>query len=146
MSLFTIFKNNPPMESLKRLIIVQHDTEADIIKNLLDGEGIPVFIRGRDFSSATKLYTGFSSFGIDIFVDEGDLEKAQEILAAFRTETGEDWTGGEISEEELEKQAMSSPTAEPTEERDSLGLLLPIAAMLLVLGIVGLFIISRLWP
>jgi len=142
MSLFTVFKNNPPMESLKLLVTAESEAEMNIIRDILESSEIPVFVRYRDSSSAAKLYAGYSIFGADVFVDESDFEKAEEILAAFRSDAGEE-NEEEISDDELAREALSSPP--PAEEKSgSLGLLLPVAAVLVVLGLVGLFLISRL--
>ena len=140
MSPFTTFKNNPPMDSLKLLITAGDEMEMNIIRDILENNEIPVFVRYRDSSSTAKIYAGYSIFGADIFVDEGDFEKADELLKACRSEETEE---EEISEEELAKEALAAGTPEET-KGNSMGLLLPVAAALLIIGLIGIFFISRL--
>jgi len=75
-------KKHPPRASdagLKEVARVWEQTEADIIKGLLESEGIPCYFRGQILHSVYPIFVdGLGE--IKIFVQEKDLETARELL------------------------------------------------------------------
>lgn len=59
------------------------NTEADIIKGLLNTYGIPIRKRYREASgSYINIYMGRADSGVDIFVPESKLQEARNVLQA----------------------------------------------------------------
>jgi hypothetical protein len=56
--------------------------KADMVKELLDNEGIKCFIENANTSNANWLYTAAVG-GINIIVKKRDFEKAQEVINVF---------------------------------------------------------------
>lgn len=61
-------------------------TEAHLFKAILEDNEIRCFLTNENFSSLMPQYNGIMGSGIQIWIDEQDLEAAQEILLKQRTE------------------------------------------------------------
>ena len=55
--------------------------EAEAIVSLLKENGIPAYHQNSPGGVAAHSMSGFSLYGVDIFVDEADAEKAKKLLA-----------------------------------------------------------------
>ena len=88
------------------LITVRNDLQAALVENLLKEQTIYCAKRHLPMGAIASLYTGMSNLGIDIYVNEEDLEAAKEIITVYETM---------ISEEELEKQVLESIEKEDAE-------------------------------
>ena len=55
--------------------------EAEAIVSLLKENGIPAYHQNSPGGVAAHSMSGFSLYGVDIFVDEADAEKAKRLLA-----------------------------------------------------------------
>ena len=66
------------------LTTVHDSVELEIIRDILAEEGIPCRSTERGSGSAVKIITGYSMYGSDVYVPVAALEKAQELLEAFR--------------------------------------------------------------
>lgn len=66
------------------LTTVHDNVELEIIRDILAEEGIPCQSRERGSGSAVKIITGYSMYGSDVYVPVAALERAQELLEAFR--------------------------------------------------------------
>lgn len=59
-----------------------HDAiEAEEIVALLKENGIPVYSQNASGGVAAHSMSGFSLYGVDIFVDDVDAEKAKKLIA-----------------------------------------------------------------
>ena len=74
------------------LTTVHDNVELGIVCSILEGEGIPFRVCERGSGAMVKVIAGYSMYGSDVFVPTAVLEKAQELLDAYRN--------GEILEEE----------------------------------------------
>ena len=78
------------------LTTVHDNVELEIIRDILAEEGIPCRSCERGSGSAVKIITGYSMYGSDVYVPVSALERAQELLEAFRNaEIVEDGEGAE---------------------------------------------------
>ena len=59
----------------------QDAIEAEEIVALLKENGIPAYSQNASGGVAAHSMSGFSLYGVDIFVDEADAEKAKRLLA-----------------------------------------------------------------
>ena len=59
----------------------QDAIEAEEIVALLKENGIPTYHQNSPGGVAAHSMSGFSLYGVDIFVDEADAEKAKRLLA-----------------------------------------------------------------
>lgn len=57
---------------------VQSRVEADLMKNILEGHGIKVMVRGNDIAGLVPIFPWVS--GIKIYVEEEHADAAEEIL------------------------------------------------------------------
>ena len=55
--------------------------EAEAIVSLLKENGIPAYHQNSPGGVAAHSMSGFSLYGVDVFVDEADAEKAKKLLA-----------------------------------------------------------------
>ena len=55
--------------------------EAEAIVSLLKENGIPAYHQNSPGGVAAHSMSGFSLYGVDVFVDEADAEKAKRLLA-----------------------------------------------------------------
>jgi hypothetical protein len=59
----------------------QDAIEAEEIVALLKERGIPAYSQNASGGVAAHSMSGFSLYGVDIFVDEADAEKAKRVLS-----------------------------------------------------------------
>ena len=59
----------------------ENAVEAEAIVSLLKENGIPAYHQNSPGGVAAHSMSGFSLYGVDIFVDEADAEKAKRLLA-----------------------------------------------------------------
>ena len=59
----------------------QDAIEAEEVVALLKENGIPAYSQNASGGVAAHSMSGFSLYGVDIFVDEADAEKAKRLLA-----------------------------------------------------------------
>lgn len=86
------------------LLLTAHDpVEVGLVRSILDAEGIPYQIRERGVGNAVTALAGFSIYGSDIFVPKAMLEKAQDILNAYKSAEGVDDEQELFTEEGTEK-------------------------------------------
>lgn len=78
----TVEELEPEMEPEPEvyLISVANQNEANIIRKLLEANNILTLQKHRESGGYLEVYMGISSFGIDVFVPESQLEKAKELL------------------------------------------------------------------
>jgi len=70
-------------ETVAYLITASDSFEAELICNLLKDSGIPAMTKEGSFGSISKIVSGRSFFGSNIYVVRERLEEAKEILTAF---------------------------------------------------------------
>lgn len=68
---------------MKTLIIAKSIPEADIIRNLLEENGIRSEQRDLGNASFMNIYGGVSLFGQEISVEDEDYEKASRLLSQY---------------------------------------------------------------
>ena len=90
--LFGLDKPTKPDEGTSLLTTTQDPIELEIIRDILQTEGIPCRIKERGVGSSVKVIAGYTRFGTDVYVPTEALEQAMELLDAFRN--------GEIVEDE----------------------------------------------
>lgn len=73
-----------------------------IVRGLLEEENIPYLVRDRGVGQVTRLVTGMSGYGMDIYVPTSALETAHGLIAGLEDEPVifVDDDGNEISVEE----------------------------------------------
>ena len=81
-------------ENTALLTTVHDDVEKNLLCGILEEEQIPYLLKDRGSGDAVRILSGFSFFGTDIFVPTALLEKATELLDAYRN--------GEVVEEDYE--------------------------------------------
>jgi len=62
--------------------------EANLMKGVLENNGIRCFLTNENFSNLMPHYNGMMGAGIQIMIDENDLVKAQELLLPPSKENG----------------------------------------------------------
>ncbi|MGE0078985.1 MAG: DUF2007 domain-containing protein [Bacteroidales bacterium] len=67
-----------------RLTTCSNAIEANMIKNLLENEGINCFLTNENFSTLMPGHTGMLGSGVQIIIDEDDLEKATKALESLQ--------------------------------------------------------------
>lgn len=55
--------------------------EANVLKGRLENEGIPCFLTNENLTTLLPHHFMWDSSGVQIFVDEDDVERALEVLA-----------------------------------------------------------------
>ncbi|MBR3893904.1 MAG: DUF2007 domain-containing protein [Clostridia bacterium] len=90
--LFGLDQPAPTDEYTAHLTTAHDNVELSIIRSILEGEEIPYRVRERGSGGVVKVIAGYSMYGSDIFVPAELLEKATEVLDAYRN--------GEVIEEE----------------------------------------------
>ena len=63
------------------LMICNTIFEANMIKNVLENEGISSFLTNENFTNLMQGYSGIMGAGIQIMIDEKDSEKALELVS-----------------------------------------------------------------
>ena len=71
-------------ENAAHLTTVHNQVELSIVRSILEGEEIPYQTRERGSGGAVTVIAGYSMFGTDIFVPKAMLERANEVLDAYR--------------------------------------------------------------
>lgn len=65
------------------LISVENRIKSSIIQNFLADANILSFIKDKEAGTYLNVYIGESIYGVDIFVDENNYEKAKELIDAY---------------------------------------------------------------
>lgn len=55
--------------------------EANLIKGMLENNGIECFLTNENFSNLMPFYNGIMGSGVQVVIDENDLVRAKELLA-----------------------------------------------------------------
>ena len=66
------------------LTTVHDDVEKSLLCGILEEEGIPFRLKDRGSGEVVRILSGFSQFGSDIFVPLALLDRATELLEAYR--------------------------------------------------------------
>ena len=99
MDIFGLSKPKKVDDGTSLLTTTHDEIELTIIKSILEGEEIPYMVGDRGVGGAMRVISGYSMFGTDVFVPTECMEKATELLDAYRNgEVVED--DGDVSEEE----------------------------------------------
>ena len=69
--------------------------EAEMMERMLEEYGIPCFIKDLESGGYMNIYMGYSVFGSEIYVREGDLERAKSLLEEQAQPAGPEQTGDE---------------------------------------------------
>lgn len=72
--------------SVIRLTTCNNSIEANMLKNLLENEGIECFLTNEYFSNMMPGYSGMMGAGVGVMIDDKDLETAQKVLAGSASE------------------------------------------------------------
>lgn len=56
--------------------------EANLIKGMLENNGIECFLSNENFTTLMPMYNGVMGAGVQILIEESDLGQAQELLDA----------------------------------------------------------------
>lgn len=56
--------------------------EANLIKGMLESNDIYCFLTNENFSTIMPMYNGMMGAGVQVMIDESDLERAQELIHA----------------------------------------------------------------
>lgn len=89
MGLFGLSKAKKKEDDGMELLVTTHDNiELSILQSILDGEEVPYTVYDRGSGGAVRIIAGYSMFGTDIYVPREELERAKELLDAYRN--GED--------------------------------------------------------
>lgn len=80
------------MDGMKAVKVysVQDRITAEMLLDILDQAGISAYRQGVGSGGIMDIYAGNSMFGEDIYVDEGDAERAYEIIEGFEAPVSED--------------------------------------------------------
>ena len=89
--LFGLDQPAPTDEYTAHRTTAHDNVELSILRSILEGEEIPYRVRERGSGGVVKVIAGYSMYGSDIFVPAELLEKATELLDAYRN--------GEVIEE-----------------------------------------------
>src|SRR5712671_1777324 len=88
-----------PDEKLVKVFDSEQESEAMVVKGLLDSEGIE-----NDLASASLLQDAFPGMGgMIILVREEDAEKARGLIAASRQQAPGDNAADEVDDDETEE-------------------------------------------
>ena len=66
---------------MNKIYNAQDAIEAEEILALLKENGIPAYTQNASGGVAAHSMSGFSLCGVDVFVDEADVEKAKGLIA-----------------------------------------------------------------
>lgn len=69
--------------------------EAEMMEKMLEEYGIPCFIKDLESGGYMNIYMGYSVFGSEIYVREGDLKRAKSLLEEQAQTAGPEQTGDE---------------------------------------------------
>ena len=87
-------------KDLELLTTAHDDVELSILCDILEGENIPYLKNDRGSGGALRIISGYSMYGTDILVPKDVLERAREVLDAYRN--GEPVEDGESEDDEPE--------------------------------------------
>ena len=73
-------KRDVNQEKVVRLLTCNSSSEAHLLKAQLDNVGIDCFLTNENFTNLLPNYNGMMGAGIQIFVRQGDIEKAKTVL------------------------------------------------------------------
>ncbi|HSH36257.1 DUF2007 domain-containing protein [Schnuerera sp.] len=76
-------KNHEDDIEMALLKTVYNSVELNFIENLLDENNIPYILKDQGSGGYMRIYSGFSIYGTDIFVEESMFEKAKSIIDEF---------------------------------------------------------------
>ena len=95
--IFGLDRAATPAEGTARLTTGHDDVEKNLLCGILAEEGIPYLLKDRGSGEVVRILSGYSTFGSDIFVPAALLERASELLDAYRNGVvvEEDPEGGE---------------------------------------------------
>ena len=96
--LFGLDRPAAPDENTALLTTVHDNVELEIIRDILTSEGIPCRSLERGSGSSVKILAGYSMYGSDIYVPATALEKARELLEAYRNAEIVEEADGEVDE------------------------------------------------
>lgn len=65
------------------LVSVENRIQSNIIQNILTDANIPSFIKDREAGTYLNVSMGDSVFGVDIFVNKSNYEKAKELVDVY---------------------------------------------------------------
>lgn len=82
--LFGIDQPSATSDESAVLTTVYGNMELCLVRSILEGEGIPYRVRDRGAGGVVRIMAGDSPFGCDILVPADMLEKATELLDAYR--------------------------------------------------------------
>ena len=96
--LFGLDKPASHDEHTAYLTTTHDNVELSILRSILEAEEIPYRVRERGSGGVVKVVAGYSMYGSDIFVPTALLEKATELLDAYRNgePVDEDEGDGEV--------------------------------------------------
>ena len=87
-------------EGMELLTTARDDVELSVLKSILEGEEIPYLAEDRGCGGLVRVITGNSIYGTDILVPAAFIERAKEILDAYRNaEPVEEWDADEEDED-----------------------------------------------
>lgn len=65
-----------------RLTTCNNAIEANLLKGMLENNGIPCFLANENFSHLMPHYNGMMGAGVQVIIDEADLVQAKALLLA----------------------------------------------------------------
>jgi transcription elongation factor Elf1 len=68
-----------------RLTTCNNIIEANMLKDMLENEGINCFLTNENFTTLLPAYNGMFGAGIQIMIDEANKDKAQKIIDEIQT-------------------------------------------------------------
>jgi len=72
--------------AIVRLITCNNSVEANMLKSLLENEGIECFLTNENFTTLMPGYNGMLGSGIQIMIDETNSDRAIELISKQNTE------------------------------------------------------------
>lgn len=71
-------------DDMAHLTTAHNDIELSVLCSILEGEEIPYITHDRGVGSVMRILAGDNTYGSDIYVLPEDLERANDILDAYR--------------------------------------------------------------
>jgi hypothetical protein len=71
-----------------RLTTCNNSIEANLIKGMLDTNGIRCVVTNEHFSNLMPFYNGLMGAGAQVMIEDIDLKKSQELLLSSSKDTG----------------------------------------------------------
>ena len=100
------------MDHVRLLRTADGEVTLSMIRGLLEEAGIPYYLRDRDFSSTLRICTGYTVYGTDVYVDEDDYERAEELVSGYMA------PGAVLEDETLDEETRQALTEAAAEDRD----------------------------